>query len=313
LATSCVPNRPCGFGSYRCSARSTANNVRHSRKSVRFEKHRLSACMLARRNLSLSLFYGGKQMSQVVDPFPDDDELAAVAASIRIVISRFGIHGHERDDFAQDGWLHVLGNPVIRKGIEHAQSKQAYLVTVMTNLWRDMQRTRVGRWRVSAQTRRGGHIALEAEVLMGAHGFSKDEVVETLLCKYAQVTNRDSVERVVDRIRPSLARHSRRTELVVDARRNQQPDDALFQAEAARARNRAGHALRKAISHLSAVDRLILTRLYVNNRPIRSLAVDVGCSERAMYTKVNRLHADIRAALLAQGIAEPTQLSSMTR
>lgn len=224
---------------------------------------------------------------------------------IRYTARRHHLSATEQDEFAAVARLKLIEQDyaILRK-FEHRSSIRTYLITVLERLFLDHRNMQWGRWRPSAEARRLGPTAVLLERLITRDGLRLDEALETVRSNY-------QVEATVAELRgmaaalPVRMPRTRVTdeELVAVPAAGGRPDEGLLRREQAAQATRLSRALDAALAELAPPDALLLRLRFIEGLHVSTIARTLRREQKALYRRLDRLKAGLRAALEAQGFS----------
>jgi RNA polymerase sigma factor (sigma-70 family) len=206
------------------------------------------------------------------------------------------------DEFRSWARVRLLDNDqaVLRK-FQGRSTLRTYLVTVVQRLYLDWRNAEWGKWRPSAEARRLGHLAVELERLVLRDDLPLVEAAQTLVAR--GLASAGQCEALWTRLpqRPQRRRISeaRLAALPGAARATDEVDDAERRAEA----TRVAAALDRALLALPPADRVLLQLRYWSGVTVARIALLTGEPQRALYRRYDRLTAELRRQLEAQGVS----------
>jgi DNA-directed RNA polymerase specialized sigma24 family protein len=121
-------------------------------------------------------------MSQT-DPALYDAYATDIDQAIAGVCRCHHLRGAAADDFAQNIRVWLLDDAAALLQLNGKSDEKAYLYRTIDNKFLDWSRQCNGRWRPSADARREGRLAIEAEALVEREGLTPREAIETMHAK----------------------------------------------------------------------------------------------------------------------------------
>jgi RNA polymerase sigma factor (sigma-70 family) len=206
------------------------------------------------------------------------------------------------DEFSSWARLRLLENDceVLRK-FNGLSSIRTFLVTVIQHLFQDWRIKEWGKWRPSTLARRLGPVAIELERLVLRDGIDFDQAAQTLVSKGVAQSIREC-----DDIWAQLKQRPRRQRTGTDALDNV-PGPARDSVEDEQRRQRAQQviaALRAAIASLPPADQLIVKLRYEDRFTVARIAKLIDSEQKPLYRRYEQLWKQLRASMLASGVAE---------
>lgn len=205
------------------------------------------------------------------------------------------------DEFSSWARLRLLDHDqAVLRRFEGRSSLRTFLIAVVERLYLDWRNAQWGKWRPTADARRLGAAAMELECLVLRDRLTYEEAVQTLVARGL------ASERECDRLWAQLPRRPRRQRTGEDvlaavpsgASASQPLDDAERQAEAAR----LCAALARVLAALDERDRLLIELRYWGGHTVARIATMTGEDQKALYRRYDRLTAELRRRLEAEGL-----------
>jgi RNA polymerase sigma factor for flagellar operon FliA len=227
-----------------------------------------------------------------------------IETSLGCVCSRERLSSADAEDFCSAFRLHLMANDyAVLAAFQGRSTLRTYLLTVVSHFYQDWRNARWGRWRPSAEARRLGPLAVQLETLLVRDGFTLDHAFETLRTNFGVTESRESLEALAARFPQRLNRN-----VVPEETLDQYPassgqaDAPLRQREAGAVARGAAATLAAAMASLGAQDRLILHMRFEDNFSVGGIARALHLEQKPLYRRIERLLADLRAALEASGL-----------
>jgi RNA polymerase sigma factor (sigma-70 family) len=207
------------------------------------------------------------------------------------------------DEFAAWARLRLIDNDyaILRK-FEGRSSLRTFLITVVQRLFLDWRNAEWGKWRPTADARRGGTLAIELERLIIRDQLSYGEAVETLLAR-AVAPSREACEAAWASL---PQRPGRKTTDVSDLLNIPAPGLASDQVMADERRTRAKVArtvMVQALAMLPPQDQLILRLRFHDGFTVARIAVHIQEDQKALYRRFTRLLGIVRSFMTAGGVS----------
>jgi RNA polymerase sigma factor for flagellar operon FliA len=235
-----------------------------------------------------------------VDPFTTHAETIASAIAHTCRVHRLSTDA--ADEFASWARLRLLDNDhaILRK-FEQRSSLRTFLITVVQRLFLDWRNAEWGKWRPTADARRLGPVAIELERLVLRDQLTYDEAVQTLAARGA------ADARECDALWAQLPRRPRRR-LVDEAAMATMPgassaSERLEDEEASAEAHSMCAALARALAALPESDRVLIQWRYWAGHTVARIATMTGENQKALYRRFDRLAADLRRRLEAEGLS----------
>lgn len=205
------------------------------------------------------------------------------------------------DEFCSWARLRLFDNDqaILRK-FEGRSSLRTFLITVTQRLYLDWRNAEWGKWRPSADARRLGQVAIELERLVLRDRLAYSEAVHVLVSR--GVTTADECERTWRQL-PRRPQRQRVTEDdIADLPSPSTASAALEASEADREAARICAALTRALAAMTPSDQLLLQMRYWSGQTVARIATTTGAEQKALYRKFERLAAELRRLLEADGV-----------
>jgi len=231
-------------------------------------------------------------------------QLDVVERVISFVSSRHHMQGADADDFASHVKLKLIeGDYAILAKFQGRSSLRTYLTVVIQRLFLDYRISAWGKWRPSAEAKRGGPIAIMLEQLMSRDGYGFEQACELLETNHQVTATRAELEAMAGKL-PSRTRRRFESDDVLAQVPSPQPpvDDVIAEQERTATSARVAAALKTAMAGLDAPDRLVLALRFEDGRSVVEIASMLRLDQKGLYRRLERLLKDLRTALQAQGI-----------
>jgi RNA polymerase sigma factor (sigma-70 family) len=231
-------------------------------------------------------------------------QLDVIERVISFVCSRHHLSSADADDFASHVKLKIIeGDYAVLRKFEGRSSLRTYLTIVIQRLFLDYRISAWGKWRPSAEAKRGGEVALLLEQLMGRDGYAFEEACELLKSKHQVSADLAELEQIAGKLPVRMRRHFEPEAALADvAAPGLRADDAVVEQERQSTADRVSGVLKRLMSQSETQDRLILAMRFDDGRTVAEIALTLGLDARALYRRVERLLRDLRKGLEAEGI-----------
>jgi len=236
---------------------------------------------------------------------PQDLFLANLTVVERIVgglCRRHALFGDVADDFGS--WVKeklIEDDYRIVRSFAGRSSFPTFLVIVITNLLRDYNVKRWGRWRASAEAKRLGTVAVQLESLMYRDGFSLDEASQVLRSRGAAVDGRE-LATMAARV-PARVRSRDVGDAGLEHVHSELPDPES-QLELDESRSAVVQRLEEAIASLDGEDQLILRLRFWDGLTVATIARTLQLEQKPLYRRIERLLLVVRARMVEAGVDE---------
>jgi RNA polymerase sigma factor (sigma-70 family) len=230
-------------------------------------------------------------------PYKDTIE-AALAAACR----SHRLAPDAADEFSSWARLRLLDHDqaILRK-FEGRSTLRTFLLTVVQRLFLDWRNAEWGKWRPSAEAQRLGPVAIELERLVLRDRLSYSEAAHTLAARglasepacdavWVRLPQRPRRRRVAEAALAGLPAHGQASDGVDD-------DEQDVEAQ------RVGEALERALLDLPPTDRVLIQLRYWSGFQVSRIARLTGEDQKALYRRFERLTAQLRQSLEAQGVS----------
>ena len=220
------------------------------------------------------------------------------------VCSRHHLSSADADDFASHVKLKLIeGDFAVLRKFEGRSSLRTYLTIVIQRLFLDYRISAWGKWRPSAEAKRGGAVAVLLEQLMARDGYAFEEACELLKSKHQVLAGPAELDLVAGKLPARMRRHFEPEEALAHVPSpGLGADDAVVEQERQSTADRVSDVLKRLMARSETQDRLILTMRFDDGRTVAEIALTLGLDARALYRRVERLLRDLRKGLEAEGI-----------
>ncbi len=231
-------------------------------------------------------------------------QLDVIERVISFVCSRHHLSSADADDFSSHVKLKIIeGDYAVLRKFEGRSSLRTYLTIVIQRLFLDYRISAWGKWRPSAEAKRGGEVALLLEQLMGRDGYAFEEACELLKSKHQVSADLVELEQIAGKLPVRMRRHFEPEEALAEvAAPGLRADDAVAEQERQSTADRVSRVLKRLMSQSETQDRVILAMRFDDGRTVAEIALALGLDARALYRRVERLLRDLRKGLEAEGI-----------
>jgi RNA polymerase sigma factor (sigma-70 family) len=233
-----------------------------------------------------------------------EDNLEAIERAIARVCREARLERADAEDFASSARLALLADDcaILRK-FEGRSSLPTYLTVVLRRLFVDERRAS-GRWYASAEAERRGPAAVRLEQLILRDRRAFAEAVQIVTREHPDVTARE-----LEDIAAALPERAPRPVAVPVMEGDDErfagsgtAADLVEALDVARRSERANHAVRMAMTTMTAEDRAILRLRYSGNASIANIARALGLEQRPLYRRIEALLGALRRALEGAGV-----------
>ena len=213
---------------------------------------------------------------------------------------RHALFGDVADDFGS--WVKeklIESDYRVLRSFAGRSSLSTFLVIVITNLLRDYNVQRWGRWRTSAEAKRLGTVAVQLESLMYRDGHTLAEATMVLESRGECVSQRE-LATIATRV-PARVRRRDVGDASLDYVADSEPDvhEAMEQAES---RSAVVEQLEAALAAMEGEDQLILRLRFWEGLTVADIARSLQLDQKPLYRRLERLLLALRNRLLAAGV-----------
>jgi RNA polymerase sigma factor for flagellar operon FliA len=231
-------------------------------------------------------------------------QLTVIERATSFVCSRAHLSRSDADDFGSHVKLKLIEDDyaILRK-FQGRSSLRTYLTIVIQRLFLDYRISAWGKWRPSAEARRGGPVALLLEQMTVRDGHSFDEACELLKTKHDVQASRAELDRIAGRL-PVRARRRFETDdsLSEVASPNVPVDQIVVEQERRVMADRVSGVLKTLMAAADPQDRLILALRFEDGRTVADIAATLRLDQKSLYRRLERLLRDLRKGFEAEGI-----------
>jgi RNA polymerase sigma factor (sigma-70 family) len=230
--------------------------------------------------------------------------LPVVERAIARVCRDGRLSGADAEDFASSARIALLADDcaILRKH-EGRSSLDTYLTIVIRRLLVDQRRAE-GRWSASAEAKRRGAAAVLLERLVHRDQRTLDDAIGIVSKEHPEAGRRELAA-----IAAALPPRPPRARIVELAEGDEErfaatssADERINDLDRGRRSDSASRAVRKAMTTMSAEDRLILRMRFHKGKSIADIARALGLEQRPLYRRIEALLVDLRRALTHAGL-----------
>lgn len=231
-------------------------------------------------------------------------ELPLIERVIAFVCRRHHLCPTDAEDFASHAKMKLMDNQFAVLGkFQGRSSLKTFLTVTVHRLFLDYRIASWGKWRPSAEARRGGPTAILLEQLVHRDGYRLDEAFEVMSTNHRLSISRDDFERLAARLPARVRRRFEGEEALVHLPGSGSPADLLEDHQRTETADRVTAALRAQLAQLATQDRLILTLRFADGRSVSEIAAALTLEQKPLYRRLERLLGDLRTRLEAEGIS----------
>lgn len=232
------------------------------------------------------------------------DQHGAVVDAVRFVSARHRLSRDMADELRGRVMLHLASNDyaVLRQWRREC-SLHTYLVTVITRVFLDYRNQEWGKAKPPVVAKRLGSVALMLWRLTHRKRLSFDEAVETLHSDHGVTETRDELWAIYSGLpAPSGRYFVDVSELAHTEQPGAEADALVRSAERRKLAGRVEGALARALTGLSADDRLIVKLFFTNGMTRAQIARVLRLDQQRLYPHFLALMSRLHDALTAQAI-----------
>jgi RNA polymerase sigma factor (sigma-70 family) len=235
--------------------------------------------------------------------------LPTVNRAVKFVARRSYLSDAETDELRSELYVRLLEKNGLAR-FEGRSELFSYLVTVTSNLHRDLRDKAWQKWRPSIEAKRQGPVAELLDRLLTREGHAFDEACEILRTNH-RVTLGDAAlaelrDRIPDRTRRRMVGEEAIASLPASGA---EADLEVLHTEQERVATRLGAALERALAALGDEDQLILKMKFYDGLKVSEIAPLLGLEQKGLYPRLKRLLGQLRATLMAGGFGEAEVLA----
>ena len=230
--------------------------------------------------------------------------LALVRRAVSFACRRYRFDRDDAEDFASVVHLKLVDDDYRVLRAYEGRSGLATFLSIVVQRWAlDYRIHAWGKWHPSAEAKRMGAIAVELEQHLHRDGRTIEETLRLLETKHAGVTL-DSVTTIAARLpRRGPKRHDVPVEEADPVLAPEDIEDHAFADDRRRTAGRVERLVRAAIAKRSDDERLILQLRFEQGMTVAQIARALQRDQKFLYRQIDRCMREIRAEILAAGIA----------
>jgi RNA polymerase sigma factor (sigma-70 family) len=229
--------------------------------------------------------------------------LALIERIVGFVCTRHHLPGGDPDDFDSHVKLKLVENDyAILNAFKRRSNLRTYLTVVITRLFFDYRISAWGKWRPSADAKRGGEVAVLLEQLLVRDGYGFEEACELLLTNHRFSVSRVELEHIAGQLPARVKRRFETDDSLHDAvAPGPSPDLTLEEGERRALGRRLCAALERRMAEFDSQDRLILLMRYEDGKTVADIAATLRLDQKRLYRRIEKLLTRLRAGLQADG------------
>jgi RNA polymerase sigma factor (sigma-70 family) len=232
------------------------------------------------------------------------DNLPLVNAIVTAVARRKRLSATETEEFRSAAYLKLVADDyAVLRAFTHRCTLRTYLTVVLQRAFLDYRTREWGKWRPSAQSRRTGKAGIRLEQLVVRDGVPLEHAVD--IVSLESTVQRSVLLALARSFVPRISRQHVAAEIgerMLDP--TLAPDQRVHRQELREAAARVSSALGRCLGALPADDRRLLRSRYWGGRTLADIARSTRVPQRKLYTRVERLMAQLRASITASGCAD---------
>lgn len=215
---------------------------------------------------------------------------------------RHALFGDLADDFGS--WVKeklIEDDYRVLRSFEGRSSFSTFIVVVITNLLRDYNVRRWGRWRASAEAKRLGELAVQLESLLYRDGCSLTEASAVLQSRCEGVSQRELAE-LATRV-PARVKRREIGDDALHVLEHGDPDPHMA-LEQEQSRSTIVAQIEAALAAMPAEDQLIMRLRFWDGMTVADIARTLQLEQKPLYRRIERLLAHVKNRLMAVGVDE---------
>ena len=227
-----------------------------------------------------------------------------IQRKLRQLGGRSGLPDHEAEEFRSWALFKLVEDDYRVLGRwEGRCTFSTYLTVVLVNLMRDYRIQVWGKWRPSAEARRGGSVTVLLERLWIRDGLSLEETIERMRTEHGVSLSTAELERIAAGLPRRMERRRVGEEELQRVAVDGQVESRLEDGERARTAGRLRETLPSLLRTLPAEELLLLRLHYRDGLSMAAIAPLLGRHQRELYTLRDRSLRTLRRALEAAGLS----------
>ncbi len=231
-------------------------------------------------------------------------QLDLIDRVVGFVCARHHLRAADADDFASHVKLKFVENDyAVLAKFEGRSSLRTFLTVVIQRLFLDYRIAAWGKWRPSAEAKRGGAVAVLLEQLLVRDGYSLDEACEMLQANHHVESTRGELGQLAARLPARTRRRFESDQALAAVPAGDRPlDEVAAERDRRAAANRIAAAMPPLLAEFAPEDRLILALRFEDGRTVAEIAGILRLDQKGLYRRLARLLAELRGGLEAAGI-----------
>lgn len=251
-----------------------------------------------------------RQLDRSTEPVTHErlflDNLTLIESTVARVAWRRRLTTDEADDFRSHVFLKLVEDDyLVLRRFEHRSSLPTYLAVVIQRLFQDYRNHLWGKWRPSAEARRGGPVAEHLDRLITRDGLSFDEAFATLQSSSELQASREELYALASRFPQRRSRRAESDSVLANVPADgAAADDRVAQATLRERAVRARAAIDGALRALSDEDQVLVRLCFWDRMSVADAARSFGVPQKPLYRRIERVLKALRASLVAAGVAD---------
>lgn len=227
-----------------------------------------------------------------------------IQRKLRQLGGRSGLPDHEAEEFRSWALFKLVEDDYRVLGRwEGRCTFSTYLTVILVNLMRDYRIQVWGKWRPSAEARRGGSATVLLERLWVRDGLSLEEAIERMQTEHGVSLSTAELERRAAGLPRRAERRRVGEEELQRVAVDGQVESRMEDRERARTADRLREELPALLRALPAEERLLLRLHYRDGLSMAAISPLLGRQQRELYTLRDRSLRSLRRALQAAGLS----------
>jgi RNA polymerase sigma factor (sigma-70 family) len=238
----------------------------------------------------------------------------AVERAVAFTCRKHGLRGADAEDFMSVVKVRLFEDEFhIVEEYRGDSSFSTYVSVVVNRLFIDQCIKEHGKWRPSADAKRGGPVAVELERMVQWEGLSAEEAVQRAAAAHPELARAD-IEALAAHVAP---RNRRRSTVALDECTTQlltaeEEADALMIAHDRRkVAQAASEVVRGYLRNLEEQDRLILQLHFESGLQFSEIARMLQVEAKPLYRRKDELLKELRAAVQRAGLSADEVLDAI--
>jgi RNA polymerase sigma factor (sigma-70 family) len=190
---------------------------------------------------------------------------------------------------------------IIRK-FEGRSTIETFLTTVVSNLFHDFRNREWGKWRPSAEARRGGPAAMLLERYLVRDSLPFDQACDALSTNHGITLLRAELERIAARLPVRYRRRTESEEVLQQTEAPDRADSAVVDERRLALWDRVISVVSAERAKLPPQDASIVALKFEDGRRLSEIAAILQLQQKPLYERLKKLMKQLRLALEAAGI-----------